>query len=278
MTIVFSLLRLIIIAITFFVVFSVIFFHFFQEKLIYYPVKELESTPDNAGVEYEDVYINTADNIKIHAWYIPAGEKCVVFCHGNGGNNSYYLDRAVMLKELGISVLLFDYRGYGRSEGELSEDGTYIDAEAAYSYVRDRGYSEEDIVIWGWSLGGAVAAGLASERPASPLVLESTFTSLSDIAFEVYPFLRPLIRFQLRYRYNTAEYIRNSDNPLMIMASPEDEIVPFYMGKKLSEIRESRFVVLSGGHNDSFLISRETIRDNLIEFLKTEETKKKNIE
>jgi alpha-beta hydrolase superfamily lysophospholipase len=158
--------------------------YFGQSYLIFRPSSELWLTPDKVGLAYEDVYIKVADGENIHAWYFPSDQDDnsgpqVVFCHGNAGNISNRLETAQALVEMGAGCLMFDYRGYGKSEGSPSETRVYQDGEAAYRWLlKNKASNQENIVIFGRSLGGAVAIELASRLPARGLIVESSFTSM----------------------------------------------------------------------------------------------------
>jgi uncharacterized protein len=165
--------------------------YIFQERLVYYPDTHLSRSPGDIGLVYEDVFIKTQDDILIHAWYIPGPEnhRTLLFFHGNAGNISDRLTSIRIFHELRLSVLIIDYRGYGKSEGRPHEDGTYIDAEAAWLYlVEEKGLSPEDILIFGRSLGGGIATWLARQKPTAALILESTFSSIPDMAAQLYSY------------------------------------------------------------------------------------------
>jgi hypothetical protein len=176
----------------------------------------------------------------------------VLFCHGNGGNISHRLDKAARLRRTGVSLLFFDYRGYGLSEGAPSEQGTYQDAEAAYQWLLQRG--AKGVVFYGESLGCAVATEMARRHPeARGLILESPFTSTVAMAQLIFP--RLPVSWILRYRYDNLAKIPGLRMPLLILHSPQDEIVPFAMGKRLfaAAPEPKRFVEMAGGHNDGYI-------------------------
>ena len=152
----------------------------FQSKLVYHPLSTIEATPTDAGLEYRDVSITTSDGVELHAWFCPAPEErgVVLFCHGNGGNISGRLGSLVILHKLGLSTLIFDYRGYGRSEGSPSEEGTYLDADAAWCHLTEEmKIGPGRIIVFGRSLGGAVAAKLATKHT---LLIKQSATLNSD--------------------------------------------------------------------------------------------------
>ena len=224
-----------------------------QPRMVYWPIAEIRTEPNEIGLSFENIYFKNADGIKLNAWYVPcSGAKLtILFCHGNGGNIGYYLNMAVMYHSMGVNCLLFDYSGYGKSEGRPTEQGTYNDAAAAYKWLVDTKRIEPNsIVAHGWSLGGAVAAKLASTEPVRGLILESTLTSASDMAGKLYPIF-PAKLF-CRYKYDTAKYLANVKCPVLIIHSPQDDIIPYSMGLKLFEIAKEpkRFIEISGSHNE----------------------------
>ena len=243
----------------------------FQSKLVYFPDRQVQATPADFGVRYEEVPLTASDGTKLAAWFVPAPKDkgVILFCHGNGGNISHRLESLAVFRNLGYSVLIFDYRGYGRSEGSPSEEGTYRDARAAWEHlVHERNVPPGRIVLFGRSLGGAVAAKLASETDPAGLIVESAFTSIPDIGAERFWFLP--VRLLSRFEYNTAGMIRQAGCPVLIVHSRDDEIIPFAHGRRLYEAaaEPKEFIEISGGHNDGFLTSGETYTTGLGWFLR----------
>jgi len=233
----------------------------FQPRLIYFPQVEREhtATPRAAGLDFEDVALHTADGIKLHGWWVAARDArgTVLLMHGNAGNISHRLGYLTMFNYLGYSVLLFDYRGYGKSGGSPGEEGTYLDAEAAWQHLTEVGNRKsQDIVQVGESLGGGVATWLALKYPPRALVLASTFTSVPDMGAQVYPWLP--VRLLARIVYDNIARIREIQVPVMIAHSRGDDIIPFAHGQALfAAAREPKqFLELAGGHNEGFLFSR----------------------
>lgn len=242
-----------------------------QASLIYYPTRQLEATPVAIGLDYQDVDLITSDGVAIHGWYLPRtnARATLLFLHGNGGNISDRLETLRLFHRLGLAVLIIDYRGYGRSDGEPSEQGTYLDAEAAWQWlVEQQRLAPEQIVIFGRSLGGAVAAWLAQQHPAGALLLESTFTSLPDIGSELYPFLP--VRWLSRFQYATIQRLPSIHSPLWVGHSPDDELVRYHHGQRLFTAgnEPKQFFRMSGGHNDGFLVSGAAYRQSLDDFLR----------
>jgi len=236
--------------------------YFFQARLVFYPEtgREIIATPSQAGLPYEDIRLTAGDGPGLHGWFIPAQQPrgTVLFLHGNAGNISHRIDSLQMFHRLGYSTLIFDYRGYGNSAGTPSEASTYLDAEAAWRYLTEqRRIPSCRIVLFGESLGGAVASWLAARQKPAALVIASGFTSVPDLAQHFYPYLP--VRLLARIRYDTAESLRTVAAPVLIAHSPEDEIIPFEHGQALYAAANppKRFLELSGGHNDGFIFMRE---------------------
>jgi fermentation-respiration switch protein FrsA (DUF1100 family) len=246
--------------------------YFFQPHLVFYPEtgREIVATPGQIGLPYEDIHLQTTDGTSLHGWYVPALQSrgTVLFLHGNAGNISHRLDYVQMFHRLGYSTLIFDYRGYGNSGGAPTEQGTYQDAEAAWRYLTSKLHTPPcRIVVFGESLGGAVAAWLAARHKPAALVIASGFTSVPDLGQQLYPYLP--VRHLVRIRYDTRANLRNVAAPVLIAHSPEDEIVPFGHGRALFAAANPprRFLELAGGHNDGFIFMRESWVRVLEDFL-----------
>jgi alpha-beta hydrolase superfamily lysophospholipase len=243
-----------------------------QSHLVFYPGtgREIIATPNQVGLPYEDIQLKTSDGISLHGWYIPASQPrgTVLFLHGNAGNISYRLDSVQMFHRLGYNTLIFDYRGYGNSGGTPSEQGTYRDAEAAWRHLTEQRHIPScRIVLFGESMGGAIAAWLAAHQKPAALVIASGFTSVPDLAHHIYPYLP--VRWLARIRYDTRKYLRTVTAPVLIAHSPEDEIVPFEHGRALFAAANppKQFLELAGGHNDGFIFMRESWVSVLGDFL-----------
>lgn len=244
-----------------------------QKLVIFYPFGEVEATPAKHGVPYTETRIGTKDGERLHAWLIRGEEDkpVVLYCHGNASTVSEpsYLRFLQMMHEMGISVLIFDYRGFGKSSGSPSEEGTYRDAEAAWNHLRTSlGYAPEEIVIWGKSLGGGPASYLASRHPnCRALILESTFTSIPDVAQRLIPFL-PTSRI-INHEYPVESRVRELGCPLLVMHSPQDETVPYELGRRIyaRASEPKRFLELTGGHVWGLRNSREQAAPVLRDFI-----------
>lgn len=242
---------------------------FLQSKFLYYPVRELTCSPADIGLNFEKVMLKTEDDIKIEAWFIPAegAEYTLLFCHGNAGNLSHRLDSINIFNELGLNCLIFDYRGYGNSQGKPSEQGTYLDAEAAWRWlIEKKNIPPEQIIIFGRSLGGSVAAYLAAEVQARGLVLESSFTSFVDMGRKFYPYMP--VKLFAKFNYSTVDYLQKVRSPVLLIHSRDDEIVPFEFGLRLYEAANEpkEFVEIFGSHNDGFLFSGQTYKQAFSEW------------
>lgn len=244
-----------------------------QDGMIYYPElggREYEATPAQFGMPYEAVTLTASDGIKLDAWYVPAenARGALLYAHGNGGNISHRLDAMRLFHDMGLSVLIFDYRGYGKSAGKPSEEGTYRDAEAAWQYlVRQRSIAPTRIVMFGESLGGAVAAHLAAQHQPAALILASAFTSVPDMAADLYQWLP--VRWLSRYRYDTRRYLQEVHAPVLLMHSRADEIIPYRHGRALYEAAHEprQFLELRGGHNDLFFANEEVFAEEVKKFV-----------
>ena len=243
----------------------------FQSRMVYQPVRELHMNPGSIGLAYEDVTFETDDEISLTGWFIPEknAEKTVLFCHGNGGNISHRIDSIRIFHELGLNTFIFDYRGYGRSAGKPTEAGTYKDADAAWHYLIDtQGILPRNIIVFGRSLGGALAAWIAVNHSPGALILESSFISIPELGASLYPWLP--VRMLARFKYDTLSRLKEIRCPVMVVHSRDDEMIPFSHGQALFEAaREPKeLLVIEGPHNDGFLLSESTYKDSLTAFLK----------
>lgn len=244
---------------------------FMQSKFLYGPVRQILYTPAEIGLDHETVTFKTADGLNLSAWYVPAADAKLysLFCHGNGGNMMHRLDTLSLFHDLGLNTFIFDYRGYGHSEGKPTEHGTYLDAAAAYKWLTEqKGVAPHDIIIFGRSLGGSIAAQLAAGVKPGALVIESTFTSYVDIGRKFYPYMP--VRWFARFRYPSAHYLKDVHCPVMIIHSRNDEIVPFEFGLQLYDAANDpkEFVEIAGSHNDGFLVSADMYRKAWTKWLK----------
>ena len=250
----------------------VVVVYFMQGRMLYLsgvPGRTLTMTPTNVGMDYQDVSIETTDGVTLHGWFI-AGRtsRVLLFFHGNAGNISHRLDSIRLFQDLGLSVLIIDYRGYGQSEGRTTERGIYRDADAAWRYlIEDRGIVASDIVIFGRSLGASVASRLATQQRPLALIVESSFTSIPDIAQELYPWLPA--RWLSRLSHATRDYVQDVYCPVLVIHSRDDEIIPFHHGEAIfASANEPRtLLALRGTHNDAFLRDERAYIEGVRTFL-----------
>lgn len=220
-------------------------------RAVYYPMRYPQGEWEvQAELHAQDVWLH-AGGPRLHAWWVPqpGARFATLFLHGNAGNITHreYAIRAITAA--GSSILLPDYRGYGKSEGRPSEKGLYTDALAAYQYLRDQGYAPQRIILHGESLGTAVAVDLASRHPCAGVVLEAAFSSARDVAGTVLPVLGPL----LVWSYNSRKKIRNIHAPSLFIHGDRDDIIPIRFGRALFDAApqpKSFWVVPGAGHND----------------------------
>lgn len=243
---------------------------FFQGRMVFFPDSQMAGTPGSIGLDYEDVQLRASDGVKLHGWFVPSpgGRGTALFCHGNAGNISHRLEMIEIIHRLGLNCLIFDYRGYGRSQGSPSEQGLYRDAEAAWTWlVQDKEVNPASIICWGRSLGGPVAAWLARDKGPGAVIIESTFTSLPDLGQKIYPFLP--VKLISRLRFPTQKYVRNLNCPVLVVHSTGDELVPFAFGERLYKAAPDpkQFLAIRGGHNDGFVVSGQAYVQGLNDFL-----------
>jgi len=245
---------------------------FFQGRMVFFPDTQMAGTPSSIGLDFEEVWLTASDGIRLHGWFVQGGGEgtrvTALFCHGNAGNIFHRLEMLEVIHRLGLSCLMFDYRGYGKSQGSPSEQGLYRDAQAAWEWlVQDKEIDPESVVCWGRSLGGPVAARLARDHQPGALIIESTFTSLPDLGQKLYPFLP--VSLISRLRFPTEKYVRTLTCPLLVAHSTEDEIVPFVFGERLYKAapEPKQFLPIRGGHNDGFAVSGQAYVRGVQEFL-----------
>ena len=211
-----------------------------------------------------------ADGTRLHGWFVPATSPrgTLLFSHGNAGNIGHRLDSIRQFHSLGLNVLIYDYRGFGASEGKPTEAGTYLDVKAAWDYLlEERMIAAQEIIIFGRSLGAAMATELASQNRSAAVILESAFTSVPDMAASIYPWLP--VRLLSRYQYNNLEKVSLISSPLLVIHSRADEIVPYVHAERLfaAANEPKQFLELSGGHNDGNHVSHDVYMQTLRRFL-----------
>ena len=230
-----------------------------ENTFLYFPSRELASSPRDHGLESEDLHLVAGDGVRLFGWWIRGGgRRAVLFFHGNAGNAADRLDRIRILnRRYGLDVALVDYRGYGKSEGSPSEEGLGLDARAVYDVARQRGFPPERIVVFGESLGSAVAVGLAAERPCAGVILETPFLSIRAMARQHYPFIPgPLIRT----RFDNGERIAAVAAPKLFLVAEHDDVVPPGQGRRLFEVApppKTLYVIPGARHNDTYFVGGE---------------------
>lgn len=237
----------------------------FEHSQVYHPDRHLIAAGSELGRPFEDFYIQSSDGVKLNGWFFPAesnsprGQLAFLVCHGNAGNISHRLELCRALLSTGVNVLVFDYRGYGHSQGRPSEEGTYRDAQAAFVWLQHRGFGGSQIIAFGESLGGAVAAELALRENLGGLVLENTFTCIPDIGAELFPWLP--VRRLASIKYDTCGKLPRIKVPVLIMHSPVDELIRFsHCEKNFAAARDPKLLwELGGNHNDALADSRRFI-------------------
>jgi fermentation-respiration switch protein FrsA (DUF1100 family) len=237
--------------------------YFRQSSLVFLPEVDRTSraSPADIGLEFIALKLPTTDGETLDGWYVQAGTTArglVIFFHGNAGNIGHRLDYLRMFHDLGFATLIIDYRGYGLSSGTPSEGGTYIDAGAAWRHATQTlGFPAARIVLFGESLGGGVAAKLATDERPGALVLASTFTSVPDIGAELYPWLP--IRLLSRIRYETLARLQQVACPLLVIHSRNDDVIPFPHGRRLYDAarQPKQLLEVDGGHNEGFVFGRQ---------------------
>ena len=236
----------------------VAFFYYFKQKdYIFFPTKTY--TPPPSHLNIEEVFIDTEDGEKLHAWWLANNEadKTVLFCHGNGGNLTDRDFRLGIFDSLKVNALIFDYRSYGKSSGEIrKEEDLYTDVKAAWNYLAvNKSIPPEKIIVWGRSLGGAMALDVAQGKNVAAVIVEATFFSADDIAKEYYWYLPH--KLLLRYHFRGGEKIQNVKAPILIVHSKEDEMIPYRQGEKLFEVapEPKELFTIKGSHNTDTVVS-----------------------
>lgn len=254
-------------------IFAAVFVYarFYENKLLFFPSRKISLTPQNTGLPYEDVFLKSPAGATLNGWLVRAGHPrqaaTILFFHGNAGNVSHRLEKIALFHELGLNVFILDYQGYGKSTGRPSETGIYQDAQAAYDYLLQRSDILKDkIVVYGESLGGAVAVDLASQHPLAGIILESTFSSAQDMAKVILPFVPTCL---VRVKMDSLSKISRVTAPKLFIHSRYDEIVPFRLAQKLFNAapQPKEFLEIDGDHNEGYRISFKLYREGISHFL-----------
>ena len=254
---------------------ATLFLMIFEKRLIYYPAATLDVTPEALGLPFEEVAIDVERGVKLHGWFIKSSKQpavaTVLFSHGNAGNIADRIDRIRTWRTLGVDVLLYDYRGFGRSTGNPDEEGTYRDGRAAYDYlVKSRDVDPARLVLMGESLGCAISIQLALDRKAAGLVLEAPFASIPHMAAAIYPFL-PAKLF-VRTKYDNLAKIPQLKMPVLIVQGTQDEVIPVAQGRLVFEAapQPKKFLSVQGAHhNDVYVVGGESYLRELATFFES---------
>ncbi len=247
----------------------------FQDKILFIPTPDVTTDPAALGLEFTEHWITTSDNERLHSWYVPASNAryTFLFFHGNTGNLSTRMDTIQIFNQLGINLFIIDYRGYGKSTGTPSEEGTYLDGDACWHYlVQELKATPETIVIFGRSLGGGIATEIATRYDSAGLILESTFSSMPAVAKDVYPLIP--VKLIIHTRYANIDKLRDINCPLLVIHSTEDEYIGFHHGQALFNAYNPRanqgqkhFVAIAGAHNDGFFTSINQYKQGINEYI-----------
>ncbi len=247
------------------------FLFIYQKHLIHVPFTEWTGTPKDKGLTYEDVVLtNSKDHAELHGWFIPHQQSKYTFMlfSGNAGNMSYMLDTFKMFHELGYSIFIYDYRGYGKSRGKLTESAMYSDANLAWTYLTEtRNIPAEQIIVFGRSMGAAMATWLATAHKPAALIMESSFTSLVDMGRIYYKWLPT--KYLLRWQYDNLSRISTIQSPTLFIHSPDDELIPYLHSERLFEAATARkeFLTISGDHMEGFVESGDVYISGISDFI-----------
>lgn len=265
----------------FFILAYAAFLLLFENKIIFHPSPYPEGywNPTSLGVPVQDIYFASEDGVKLHAWFIPSPNAVatLLWFHGNAGNLSHRLDNIQRLKRLNLNIFIFDYRGYGRSEGVPNEEGIYKDSRAAYKQVLAMdGVSVDSLFLFGRSLGGICAVETAMNYPARGLILESVFTNSADMSRTVFPLI-PL-GWAVRSKLDAVGKVPHLKLEKLFLHGTRDEIVPYDLGRKLFEKAgnpKTFYAIEGAGHNDTYILGGVGYYDALNRFI-TETLKNSN--
>jgi len=249
----------------------ILMLRWFEYSQVYHPDRVLGASGAELGRPFQDVLFASKDGVELNGWFYPAltnsarGSMVLLICHGNAGNISHRLGLCEALLSTGVNVFLFDYRGYGRSRGRPSEQGTYLDAQAAYDWLVKKGFAGKNIVVLGESLGGGVGSELALRAPTGALILISTFTSITDIGRELFPWLP--VRLLASIKYDTCSKLPQLRVPVLVMHSREDKLIAFrHCQNNYAAANEPKLLwEIKGSHGDS-LADREAFINGIEKF------------
>ncbi len=243
---------------------------YLEAKSVFYPSKQMNMNPSFFQLQWEDAWMTTSDQVKIHGWFVknPNASTIILYSHGNAGNISDRLMKLKFFHDLGFAVLVYDYRGFGQSLGKPTEQGIYRDAQAAFDWIKQQPtLVDKKIVAYGTSLGGIVAIDLATQRPVDALVVDSSITSGKDMAKRLYPFIPS---FFMAIKFDSISKIKSITVPKLIVHSPDDKLVPYSMGQALfnTAVEPTAFIDVHGGHNDAQMTNDPHAVEQFLTFLR----------
>ena len=245
---------------------------YIEARAVFFPDTTVRSTPAVLQLKYRDVFIKQDRSTTICGWYIPCpGAKyTVLMFHGNAGNLGDRIDKISYLNSIGFNLFIIDYRGYGASSGKPTVAGVYADAKAAYDYlITEENIPASKIIIFGVSLGGAVAVNLAAEVSGyAGLILEGAFSSGRDMAKQIYPYVP---NWFFSNKLNSIDKIEKVTAPKLFIHSRRDEIVPFYLAERLfnKAVSPKKLIEIDGGHGEGFIVSKERYLKAISEFVES---------
>jgi uncharacterized protein len=244
-----------------------------EHSLVYHPGRTMDATGADLGRPFEDVFFKTADGVELNGWFFPGNtnstraQTAVLVFHGNAGNICDRLDLCGTLLQTGVSVFAIDYRGFGRSRGRPGEEGTYLDAQAAHRWLRQKGFAGRNIIAYGESLGGGVASELCVREETGGLILQSTYTSMPDIGKELYPWLP--VRWMSTIQYDTRAKLPRVKVPVIVLHGRGDGLIGFHHAERnFAAAGEPKlFWEIEGEHNDP-LQNQARFAEGIEKFLK----------
>jgi uncharacterized protein len=245
-------------------------FYFFQGRLVFHPRKEIISTPADLGLDFEKIKCVIPGKPAITGWYLNQEntQKTLLYCHGNAGNLSTHLDHIAAIYKTGVNVFIFDYQGFGETPGKPTEANTYKDALTAYEYLTQvKKITPKNIILYGHSLGGAIASKIATKVETKGLILEGTFTDINELGAELYPYL-PVKKLS-KVNYNSIKNIKSITVPILIIHSIDDEVIPYKYGQELFKAapEPKSFLEVEGRHDETYIVSRYKYRDGISAFI-----------
>ena len=247
----------------------IVFLYFYQRNLLYHP-NENNCSGDNLTVKVEIVKILTSDNLTLNGWFHKKNLKdfkTIIYFHGNAGRLDNRIHKLNHFNDMDINFLIIAWRGFSGNKGRPTENGLYIDGKSAVNWVMKQGVKEENIVLYGESLGTGVALEIAQNKNFAGVILETPFTSMVDAARKFYPYIP--VSFLLKDRYENEKKVINTNIPIMVMHGEKDTIVPFSMGKRIFELANDPKYSYFTKHDNHMMDYNDQLIDALKKFLKS---------